>query len=300
MAKKSLGQIHTVNFDVTGINQDDDYFLLDTAGELCGQLNHMVRQGNYFKVVGIDMTVSDNDGTKQGGGSVSGELRYYAPTRGRCEAFKSAFRAVREGAKLQGFRLTDNANYDFRVPLRDTTLYSSPYGDLVSKATLDGTNDLALFHGTAAQSVFGIHNASIEPAQNGVTPTFSQGFGVPGMAGTGTNFVQNAGALWDPSLSNVASTEMESIPFQVSYDPQGEGAAFTWDWQPDPALYLAVLTGQFELWIDEQDRDQDVSALRLSIAIHIAGWKSIMGNPDRKRRSRRKTSSSKKKNGGKK
>lgn len=293
--RKSLGQIHTVNFDVTGIQADDSYYLLDTAGELCGQLNHMVRHGNYFKCVGIDMTVSDNDGTAIGGGSVTGELRYFAPTRGRCEAFKSAFKAVREGAKLQGFRLTDNANYDFRVPLRNPTVYSSPYGDLVSKATLDGTNDLALVHGTTAQSVFGMHNSTIEPRQGGTQPTFSQGFGIPGLSGTGTNFVKNAGALYDPSMHNVASEQMESIPFQLSYDPQGEGAAFTFNWQPDPALFLAVMTGQFELWIDEQDRDDGVSALRVSIAIHIAGWKSIMGNPDRKRRSRK---SSKKKTGG--
>jgi hypothetical protein len=292
--RKSLGQIHTVNFDVTGIQANDSRYLLDTAGELCGQLNHMVRHGNYFKVVGIDMTVSEF-GAQIGGGSISGELRYYAPTRGRCEAFKSAFKAVREGAKLQGFRLTDNANYDFRVPLENTSVYDAPYGDLLSKATLDGTNDLALNHGTVAQSVFGMHNSTIEPRQGGVTPTFSQGFGIPGLSGTGTNFVQNAGALYDPSMHNVASTDMESIPFQVSFDPQGEGAAFTWDWQPDPALYLAVMTGQFELYVDEVDLDQDAAALRLNVAIHIAGWKSIMGNPDRKRRSRK---SSKKKNGG--
>ena len=123
---------------------------------------------------------------------------------------------MREGAKMQGFRLTDNANYDFRVPLNDTSLYDAPYGDLVSKATLDGTNDLGLVHGTAAQSVFGMHNSSIEPRQGTTTPTFSKGFGIPGMAGQGTNFVKNAGALYDPSMHNVASETLESIPFQVS------------------------------------------------------------------------------------
>ena len=114
--RKSLGQIHTVNFDVTNIDANGKTYLLDTAGELSGQLNHMVRHGNYFKVVGIDMTVTEFGGTL-GGGSISGELRYFAPTRGRCEAFKSAFASVRAGAKLQGFRLTDNANYDFRIPI---------------------------------------------------------------------------------------------------------------------------------------------------------------------------------------
>ncbi len=280
---KQLGQIHTVNFDVTGIASDQTSYLLDTAGELCGQLNHMVRHGNYMKVVGIDMTVSDNDGDNEGGGSVTGELRYYAPTRGRCEAFKSAFAAVRNGAKIQGLRLTDNENYDFRCPLRNTSLYSAPYGELSNKATINGTDELVLSNTDLASGVFDIYNSNIEPSQGGITPTFSQGFGVPG-TGVGTDFVLDAAALYDPAMKNIASTQMESIPFQVSFDPQGDGAAFTMQWRPDPALYLAVLTGQFELFVDEQDRDNGVTALRLSIAIHISGWRSIMGNPDRKRR----------------
>ena len=92
---KSLGQIHTCNFEVQPVDGDGEKWLLDTAGVLSNQLNHMVRQGNYMKVVGIDMTVSEFGGVADAGGQISGFLNYYAPTRGRCEAFKSAFAAVR-------------------------------------------------------------------------------------------------------------------------------------------------------------------------------------------------------------
>lgn len=285
---KSLGQIHTANFNVTDITAQGIQYLLDPAGELSGQLNHMVRQaGNMFKVVGVDMTVSEYGGNP-GGGSINGVLRYYAPTRGRCDAIKSAFAAVREGARIQGVRLTDNANYDFRVPLRNTTLYTNPYGDLISKSTIDGTNEIVLSNTDGTSGVFDIHNSNIEPSQGGVTPTFSQGYGIPGTGGAGTDFVLNEGAIYDPSMRNVASTQMEEIPFQVSFDPQGEGMVTNWMWRPDPALYLAVLTGQFELHIDEYDTDDDATALTLDIAIHISGWKSIMGNPDKKRRKSRR------------
>lgn len=297
---KQLGQIHTANFTVTDIQSQGIQYLLDTSSVLSNQLNHMVRQaGNYMKVVGVDMTVSEYGGN-QGGGSINGMLRYYAPTRGRCEAIKSAFRAVREGAKLQGVRLTDNKNYDFRVPLRNTSLYSAPYGDLTSKATIDGTNEIVLSNTDGTSGVFDIHNANIEPSQGGVTPTFSQGYGIPGTGGAGTDFVLNEGAIFDPAMTNIASVELEEIPFQVSFDPQGDGMVTNWMWRPDPALYLAVLTGQFELYIDEIDVDDDADALTLDIAVHIAGWKSVMGNPDRKRRSKRKSSKkTAKKTGGK-
>ena len=68
--RKSLGQIHTVNFDITNIDANDKRYLLDLPGELSGQLNHMVRMGNYFKVVGIDMTVSEFGGNLGGGSSL--------------------------------------------------------------------------------------------------------------------------------------------------------------------------------------------------------------------------------------
>jgi hypothetical protein len=69
-----------------------------------------------------------------------------------------------------------------------------------------------------------------------------------------------------------------------------DGGTLTWKWRPDPALYLAVMTGNFELVIQEA---QTTGNLSLEINIMVSGWKSIMGSPDKKRTSRRSSTSSK-------
>jgi len=73
---KELGQIHTVNYRVSGITSNGEVAILDLSGELSKQLQHLVRQGNYFKVVGIDMTVTDANAEAVGGGQISGNLEY--------------------------------------------------------------------------------------------------------------------------------------------------------------------------------------------------------------------------------
>ena len=57
-------------------------------------------------------------------------------------------------------------------------------------------------------------------------------------------------------------------------------------WRPDPALYLAVMCGAFDIIFNEVDVT-GATEVDLEINVMVAGWKSIMGNPDRKRRSRR-------------
>jgi hypothetical protein len=39
--------------------------------------------------------------------------------------------------------------------------------------------------------------------------------------------------------------------------------------------------GQIRFVIDELDLDSQASSLNMDIAVHIAGWKSIMGDPDK-------------------
>jgi hypothetical protein len=41
--------------------------------------------------------------------------------------------------------------------------------------------------------------------------------------------------------------------------------------------------GLLQVNIEEVDFNGDADAYDLSIAVHTSGWKSIMGNPDRKR-----------------
>jgi hypothetical protein len=292
---KSLGQIHTVNQDyVFNVAAGaDTKYLLDLPGLLSGQLQTMVRQGQYFKVVGVDMAVTEFGGSG-GGGQISGELRYYAPTRGRCQAYKNAYHAVRKGMELQGVNIRGNRNYDFRVPIDKIGDYLNG-SSFFNQATIDGTNGLSLTGAASGDDdIFDVYNDNIQPRQT-TSVTFDGGFGLPGAPGAATDFVLNEGSTFDPSLQHVAATELESIPFQLTFTPGSDSTVWMMEWRPDPALYLAVMCGMFEVYVDEIDGDGGATDLQVSIAVHVAGWKSIMGNPDRKRRSSKKKSTSKKK-----
>jgi len=294
---KSLGQIHTVDFEFAGEWDSGARLLCDTSRELSDTLQHQVRWGSIFKTVGIDMQVSENGGT-DGGVSISGEIRYYAPTKGRVKACREAFQAAKRGMKLQGINIRGNRQYDFRAPLASASLYQDIQpgnGIYATQATIDGSNGLALYHGTGDLSIFDVYNSNIEPSQGTTTPTFSSGFGLPGTSDS-EDYVLNPGELYEAGMVSAASTELEVIPFQLNYDPYGERqlATPTFQWRPDPALYLAVLTGQFEIYIDELVYHGEADAAKLEVSVHIAGWKNVLGS------GRKRGSSRKKRGGGKK
>lgn len=274
---KSLGQIHTVNFEsvlVSAGSKDQ----LDLSGELSKQLQHHVRQGNYFKVVGIDINLTENGGNT-GGGQMTGFLDYYIPTRGRCEAYRGAFAAMRTAMKNQGIPMSKNSAYDFRVNLTEQNFVNP----LVNAATLDGTKELVLESNGSANSIFDVHNNSLDPLQTG-TPTFSSGFNTLGTQGTPTDFVLNEGDIGFTGNSNYASSEFESIPIQLSFTPDSTDISVSLQWRPDPALYIAVMCGLFRVRVDELEFDGKADEAKLTIAVHVAGWKSIMGSPDAKKR----------------
>ncbi len=270
---KSLGQIHTVNWEtvVSNTTQRDQ---IDLSGELSKQLQHHVRQGNYFKVVGIDMRMTENGGNL-GGGQVTGFLDYYIPTRGRCEAYRGAFAAMRSSMKTQGIPMSKNSAYDFRCNIANETYVNA----LTNAATLDGSKSLILESNATAQSVFHVHNESLDPLQEG-TPNFPAGFGVYGST---TDFVLNEGDIGYTGNPNFASSEFESIPFQLSFTPESTDISVSLQWRPDPALYIAIMCGLIRIRIDELDFDGDADAAKLNLAVHVAGWKSIMGSPDAKK-----------------
>ena len=287
---KSLGQIHTVNYQLFGPGLPaGDKFLIDLPGQLTNQLQTMVRMGNYFKVVGIDMSMRNVAGTTVlDPQTVSGTINYYAPTRGRCEAYKQAFRAVRKGMELQGINMRGNRHYDFRVPITEPSDCLNG-AEFLNQATIDGTNTLTLDQSASSvtDEVFTVYNSNIQPEQT-QTVDFATGYGLPGAPGTPTDFVLNEGEYYEGSLTRFASTEYESIPFQLSYGHSSatdNATAFELEWRPDPALFLAVLTGQFIIEIDSSSSAS--SDLMIDLAVHVSGWKSIMGNPDKKRRRRR-------------
>ena len=90
----------------------------------------------------------------------------------------------------------------------------------------------------------------------------------------------------------IAEDEFEEIPFQLSFDnstTQANASTLTWQWRPDPALYLAIMAGQFELEIQDCQIESGGSDPQVALVVNysVAGWKSIMGEPGKKRRRRR-------------
>lgn len=286
---KSLGQLHTVSETFEGFPSplvSGDRLLLDSSRALCGQLQHMIRWGQIYKCVGIDLQATEKGGTG-GGVSVSGEIRYYAPTKGRIQAIRKAYSAVREAMKIRGINVKGNLQYDFRIPLAAEDLYAKiePAANVSpsvypNAATLNGTDALALYHGTGLLSVFDVHNENIDAIQTGV-PTFSEGFSSAGLSLT--DFVLNEANMWSGSKDPFATTTLESIPFQIIWEPGSADnfATGTFQWRPDPALYLAVLTGQLEIYIDELELHDGADNWQLDVTAIWAGWKNILATPRR-------------------
>ena len=290
MSAKELGQIHTVNYRQAinfGETTPNSFINIDLPGQLSEQLQNMVRAGTYHKVVGIDMTM-DTVGTT-GGGQITGRLRYYAPTKGRCEAFRAAFKAMKEQMKNQGISTSTNPLYDFRAPLNDNTHVN---GAFPNRATLDGRTGLALNNqNNPGASIFGVHNESVRPTYTDSAGTlYPDGFDTllaNQDEGNATDFVLNDTVPFSGNR-NSASIEYEEIPFMLTWTPDSTDFAVNWNWRPDPALFLAVLCGQISMVIEEANYDGgNTSGLNLNVAVMVSGWKSIMGDPS-KSKSKRK------------
>lgn len=294
---KSLGMIHTVNYELgktglIGIAAAQSY-LIDLPGQLTQQLQRMVRAGSYFKVVGIDMSMRNIAGTLPVDPIVcAGVIQYYAPTVGRCNALRLAYQAVKSGMKLQGINVHGNRQYDFRVPIENPANFING-ADFFNQATIDGTNVLTLdasAPGGTTDQVFGVWNSNLQPKQTAAI-AFSSGFGLPGGAGVAaTDFVLNEGEFYEASLVHAASDVKEEIPFSLSFGMDtitNTASAVQMEWRPDPALYLAILTGQFSVDIVSMGGPQ--ADYRIDLAVHVSGWKSVLGNNGKKSRSKKRS-----------
>lgn len=287
---KSLGQIHTVNLVRTNVTSTTDRFRVDLSGELTKQLQRQIRQGQYYKLVGLDMSIQTN--TPASAGKISGFFRYYAPTMGRCAAYRAAFKAMADTMKLSGINMRDNAMYDFRVPLTNTV--GGGMIPFANQATMAGAGqELALNDVNPGRGVFQVYNQSVQPKFTG-TPgdLFGEGF-VNRFDSAGspqTDFVSNDEALYTGN-EHEASLDYELIPFEVAYSPSNatSGSVVTnFEFRPDPALYIAILTGQLELILTDVTLDAGAASLDIQMAWHVAGWKSIMGNPKKKTSSKKR------------
>ncbi len=293
MSAKELGQIHVVNYRTSipdGTTFPSNAVNVDLPGQLSEQLQTIVRAGTYHKVVGIDMTL-DTIGTT-GGGQITGRIRYFSPTRGRCAAFRAAFEAMKEQMSNQGVTTRTNPLYDFRAPLNDLPHLNDPFPN---RATLDGREGLALYHSNVAgASIFSVHNESVQPQYTGTAgELFPTGFDTllaNEDEGNATDFVLNDAI---PFTGNrmVADRTYEEIPFMLTWTPDSTDFAVNWNWRPDPALFLAVLCGQMSIVIEEMELDgSNTSGLVLNTAVMVSGWKSIMGDPSKKRSKSKKKS----------
>lgn len=291
---KQLGQIHTVNYTL-GLNNSPiglnpgDQFGIDLAGQLTSQLQHMVRcGGNTFKLVGIDMGLRNITGSLTLEPTpIAGNIHYYAPTKGRCEAIKECWTAIKTAMKTQGIDYHTNRQYDFR-PIITKPIDLVNGDDFMNLATFDGSNALTLdSSGTNSKDrIFDVYNSNIRPYEPTSTATFSTGFGLPGTGHTATDFVDNEGRYYEASLSPFAAGAKESIPFQLAYgsDSTAEtSAAVLFEWRPDPALYLSILTGQLIVDLETMPY-ATLSNYVLDCAFHVAGWKSIMGSHQKSKR----------------
>lgn len=297
---KSLGQIHTLNYNlettpVAGIGTTKG-MLMDISQELSSQLQRNIHQAAYFKCVGVDLVLdSPETGLLTGDkGSCKGRLRYFAPTQGRCEAYRTAFRQMMTQMKQSGINPSMNKQYDFRATLRDIADYQvlNPFfHPLKNLATMNGTDVIALADGpTVGSSIFETHNNGLEP-QSG-TPTFSSGLTTQiGTVTPQTDFVLQEGLIQSGN-PDFASLEMEEIPFVLTWDPENEQAV-SLQWRPDPALYIPLMCGQMEIVFDEILADGSptppLDGIEVNVAIHIAGWKSILSRPKSRISKKRRT-----------
>ncbi|MBA7547549.1 hypothetical protein ES705_39971 [subsurface metagenome] len=312
MGEKSLGQIHTVDFNLeiaeAATKGPSNALLCDLSQSLSEQLQRNVRQGCYYKLVGIDAVIQAPEDPLLDGesGIVKGRFRYFLPTRGRCEAYRQAFKQMMEQMKGRGINPRMNVQYDFRtVPrnLQNYTLNALTGNDLKNLATLDGQTVLALTANTATGTeVFDSYNENIQDKNLG-TPDFSSGLNTQiSTLITPTDFVLNEGNIYSGN-EMIADTELEEIPFSIAYSYETKEDAAgkitstfnsqQLNWRPDPALYIAIMCGQVEVVLDEIEADGDnpllLDGVELDFSFHVAGWKSIMGNPDSKKSRSRKS-----------
>jgi len=288
---KSLGKIHTVNHRCTaslsapGLPLVLDEPVVDVSADLTRQLQRMIRQGQYYKLVGIDMGINagefDHDGA-----ILTGKLLYFSPTRGRCMAYRNAYKAATAVMRDQGINYRADDMYDFRVAFdEEAALITPPFPNV---ATLDGINPLVFRAGTnPQQNIFTVHNSNIAPASSIQTSP------IPfGTYGNTSDFRLNEEQPFSGN-ADAAHVSPEFIPWSAAYDANNEEFVVTLDWRPDPALYLAIMAGLFRIQVDSGDFN-DANSIVMEWAFHIAGWKSIMGNPDKKKKTSKRSSGGRK------
>lgn len=300
---KSLGQIHTCKYNYEGAvsdTTDNNAFLCDNSASLSTQFNRNIRMMQSYKWVGADLVVQlpeaiNLPGTQSTEVSVKGRMRYFAPTKGRCNALRVAYKQFRETARQQGVNPSNNKLFDFRVLPRDPANYPMNINytnthPIYQQTTLDGINPLSMIDGVASTTeVFTSYNVGVSPEDTAVTSgDFASGLRTQvGTLLTQTDFVLNEGEIQSGNFL-IADVQMEEIPFVLTFDGADKRTS-SLQWRPDPALYVSVLGGFIEIVLDEISSDGaalnpggDIDGFEMDISHHFAGWKSIVQAPKRR------------------
>lgn len=193
-------------------------------------------------------------------------------------AYRNAYKATMAVMRDQGINHRADDMYDFRVAFSEEAALFTPAFPNV--ATLNGSDELVLVGGTnPQQNIFTVHNSNVAPVSSVQTQP------IPfGTYGNTSDFRLNEVQPFSGN-PDAAHLTPEYIPFTAAYDNDAEEYVVQLDWRPDPALYLAVMCGLFRVQIDSGELNDD-NFLRMNFALHFAGWKSIMGNPDKKKAKR--------------
>lgn len=301
---KSLGQIHTTafNYEVPSVAiGDSEAFLCDGSAALSKQFNRNIRMMSIYKLVGADLVVQMPENAVIAGDSdrmiVKGRMRYFQPTKGRCQALRDSYQQFRTMAKAQGVNPAKNKLFDFRVIPRPLSNYpANPLfvkNEILNTTTLDGVSELVMTDGPTGVSVFDSYNVGVNPTETVTGADFASGLDT-WQSGTQTDFVLNEGTI-QTGNANIADLEMEEIPFELAYDSTARRVA-TLQWRPDPALYIGILGGFVEIVLDEitaAGSSTILEGVEMDIALHWAGWKSIVSRPRKKVRSSKKMTSKK-------
>ena len=149
-------------------------------------------------------------------------MRYFQPTKGRCNALRDAYQMLRTQAKLQGVDLSANKLFDFRVLPRAKSNYlannSTDY-EIYNTTTLDGVNELTMIEAADSGSeVFTQYNQGVVPTETVVSGSdFNSGLKTQlGTIVTQTDFVTNEGLIQSGN-SLIADVKMEEIPFLFNF-----------------------------------------------------------------------------------
>lgn len=290
------GLLHTIKYQLGDSSYpiaDNDHYLLDLTRELTEKLQKMVRQGSIVKVVGFDLAVENQPDSASG--AISGRIKYYSPTKARCDAWREAFKATQKWKKIQG--ISPNYNYDFRVGLDAGQSYAGAgtahYQNIANNAWLELDSGsvpqaLALVDSSTVdskQSLFDVWNLGIEKDDGAAAPTFGEGWHpympVSDVAADDMDFVMNETAILvtNPNGPQYASLEYDEIPFSCAF-----GTSITnFKWRPVTGEYIPVMCGLLDVHCADVVKTGEAGP-ELTLNVHVAGWYPIL----KRRKSRRK------------